>query len=172
MKKAARKVLSGVSAGALIIGAAFGCFKLISFEPTDSGVNGSPTVTVTLDIDFSEVLSDENYPRLDPAVKSTAALPEDGSFADDVTFSAESGTTALGVLEGYCADEGIMLDVKHGSEALGMGDYVRGIGGLSEGDCTRRSGWIYLIDGSEPDVPMSAVTMEDGQSLEVRYIVY
>ncbi len=174
MNRAARKIVSIAAAAALAAGgiAAAGLISR-SPAPAESSVTDSAAeFTVTLDIDFSEVLTEENYARLDPNVKSAANLPESGSFAHELAYTAAEGASALDILEGYCSEKGITLDVRRGSEALGMSDYVRGIGGLSEWDCTRNSGWIYLLDGVEPDLPMSEVFPKEGQRLEIRYIVY
>ena len=173
MNKAARKIVSIAAAAALAAGgiAAAGLISR-SPAPAESSATDSAEFTVTLDIDFSEVLTEENYARLDPNVKSAANLPENGSFAHELAYTAAEGASALDILEGCCSEKGITLDVRRGSEALGMSDYVRGIGGLSERDCTRNSGWIYLLDGVEPDLPMSEVFPKEGQRLEIRYIVY
>ncbi len=172
-----RKMI-GLFAAVLIALGGSGC-KLISTAPPTvvpppedsppAAEQSAAEISVTLDIDFSAVYEAANYEKLDPALKN-AALPQDGTFGKAAVRSAKEGSTALDVLRGYCDENGIMLDVRHGM--AGISDYVRGIGGLSEGDCTRNSGWVYEINGTLPDVGMSDTVMKDGEHLFVRYIVY
>ncbi len=167
-----RKII-GLFAAVTIAVCAAGC-GLISTSPPEPPATAAEQpaaeISVTLDIDFSAVYEAANYDKLAPAVKNAAALPQDGTFAKAEVRTAKEGSTALDILRGYCDENGIMLDVRKGT--AGISDYVRGIGGLSEGDCTRHSGWVYEIDGVEPDVGMSDTTMQNGGHLFVRYIVY
>ena len=77
----------------------------------------------------------------------------------------------MDALEIVCEDNGLALDVKKAALG-GMSDYVRGIGGLSEGDCTKRSGWVYYIDGAEPEYGLDDCELSDGSQLRLVYIVY
>ena len=86
-------------------------------------------------------------------------------------MSLADGATAMDALREICDEAHLPLDIER-SSVNGITDYVSGIGGLHAGDCTKRSGWVYYLDGSEPDIGLEQCAVSDGSELVVRYIVY
>lgn len=126
-------------------------------------------VTVSVTIECPDILKEKNYKKLSQSVKDSGLLDGGDTLAEQSVSMSDA--TALEALKAVCDDNELSLDIKPAA-ANGMTDYVYGIGGLCEGDCTKRSGWVYYIDGVEPDVGLGDYLLADGSELRLEFIVY
>ncbi len=127
-------------------------------------------ISVTVTIECPDILEEQNYKRLAQPVKDSGLLDGGAQLAKQtVTLSGDA--TALDALKKVCVQEGLALDIQTAA-AGGMTDYVSGIGGLHAGDCTKRSGWVYYLDGSEPEIGLGDCPVTDGSDLKLEFIVY
>lgn len=124
-------------------------------------------VTVKVEIDCSAVLEDKNYRELSQAVKDSGLL-DGGAVLADTRVQIAQGETAFDALKLCCEENDLKLD----AQSSGSSVYIYGIGGLCEGSCTKNSGWVYSIDGTEPDKPINEYVMKDGGSIRAEFIVF
>lgn len=125
-----------------------------------------------LSINFDQIYAEQNYKRLKEELKSGEILPEKHCFADDETISFSENETVFDVLLCYCEEKNISLDYQKPSENIYKTAYIKGIGGLYEGDCTKKSGWVYTVNGDKPNVGMSDYVLEDGDNIVIYFTIY
>ncbi len=169
MKVSLKSRLINLITIALLAAAAVGIILMI--RPADGKkhhTGGGLTVSVV--IECPDLTEEKNYKRLAQPVKDSGLLDGGATLAEG-TVSLADGATAMDALREICDEAHLPLDIER-SSVNGITDYVSGIGGLHAGDCTKRSGWVYYLDGSEPDIGLEQCAVSDGSELVVRYIVY
>lgn len=104
----------------------------------------------------------------DPAPKTvTVSISVDSSAAGapvsvNGTFTFEEGAT---VYDALCA-----LGLNVGSRDSIHGVYVSSINGLVEKEHGPSSGWMYAVNGKQPNVACSAYRLGDGDAIQWRYV--
>ena len=96
----------------------------------------------------------------------TVSVTVDGSAA-----GAGSSSARVSIAHGSSVYDALMacgVSVNAQSTAYGM--YVSAIGGLAEKDYGSMSGWIYTVNGSEPNVACSSYALNDGDAGVWRYV--
>ncbi len=73
-----------------------------------------------------------------------------------------AGTTVFEVFRKVLADNHIEYTAK--------GSYIASIGGLSEFDYGKYSGWMYTVGGVYVNAPMNAQTIQGGEEIVVKYV--
>lgn len=126
----------------------------------------------TLSINFDQIYDEKNYKKLKNELKSDDFLPKSHRFAQNETISFSENDTVFDVLLCYCEEKNISLDYQKPSENIYKTAYIKGIGGLYEGDCTKRSGWVYSVNGDKPNVGMSDYVLEDGDDIVIYFTIY
>jgi hypothetical protein len=171
--RALKTVLAVLILAMLIVFAA----KFIRITPEKSGENnsvefdeGKPKISIT--IECTSVYKEENYSKLDDGLKADGVLPSDGYFAENVSVNFSDGDTVFDALTDYCNANNIAIDSETAAENAYGTAYVKGIGGLYEGDCTKNSGWVYSVNGEMPDCGMSDFTLSDGDEISVSFVVF
>lgn len=106
----------------------------------DSGGQQESTILVTVTVD------------------GTAA----GSNSSSAQISLPSGGTAFDALQAT----GVSVNARNTQ----YGIYVAGINGLAEKEHGGSSGWIYEVNGSEPNTSAGNYTLKDGDSVVWRYV--
>ena len=91
-------------------------------------------------------------------VDGTAA----GSNSSSAQVSLSSGSTAFDALRAT----GVSVNARNSQ----YGIYVAGINGLAEKDHGGSSGWVYEVNGSEPNTSAGNYTLKDGDSVVWRYV--
>lgn len=127
---------------------------------------------ITLDIEFTELYTEKNYTKLDEGLKTGGVLPENGYFCDGEKINVSDGDTVLDALTEFCEAEGLPLDYESADKNAYGTAYIKGIGGLYEGDCTKNSGWTYEVNGKMPEVGMSEYELSDGDRVEISFVVF
>lgn len=112
------------------------------------------TMSVTVSADFS------------------AAIGYGYDTADDImlqeqTVMLHEGATAFDALIEAAKPAQLRIDYTGSA----FGEYVTGIGGLSEFDCGSESGWLYTVNGEYPSVSSGAYTLSEGDRVEFVYTV-
>lgn len=94
-------------------------------------------------------------------------VPSNGVILNQTTVSFSEGETVYDVLTRTCKKAGIPLEVSYSG---GYGSYyVEGIGNLYEFDCGRQSGWIYTVNGRDPNYGCSSYHLKAGDHIEWSY---
>lgn len=172
MNAKARKIVSIIVTALIAVGAVFFVIRNVRAPgqaKEETPVQPEEMLTVTIDIDCSIIYDDGNYEKLSQAVKDGGTLPKDGIIIENEEVELPENSTALDAVSRCCEENGIEIEITGGG---GYGGYVRSVDGLSEGDCTQSSGWVYYVDGSEPDVGMSEHILTDGEEIKLEYILY
>ena len=158
----------------IIVIATLFLFKNIHFSVRDNKDSDKENQNyhANLSINFDQIYAEQNYKRLKEELKSGDLLPEKHCFADDETISFSENDTVFDVLLCYCEEKNISLDYQKPSENIYKTAYIKGIGGLYEGDCTKRSGWVYTVNGDKPNVGMSDCVLEDGDNIVIYFTIY
>ncbi len=141
-----------------------------SGNAADSGTSGEDTSPVaeehvsrvTLSIVCGAALDNIG----DLKEEKLSVVPADGIMLAPTAVTIEDGDTVYDVLVRAAADAGIALDEKNSLGSV----YIRGIGGLYEFDCGRRSGWMYDVNGTPPNYGCSKVGVKDGDVIEWYYV--
>lgn len=158
----------------IIVIATLFLFKNIHFSVRDNqdSDNENQIYHATLSINFDQIYAEKNYKRLKEELKRDDVLPEKHCFADDETISFSENDTVFDVLLCYCEEKNIYLDYQKPSENIYKTAYIKGMGGLYEGDCTKKSGWVYTVNGDKPNVGMSDYLLEDGDNIVIYFTIY
>lgn len=175
MDKIKKKRIVEYSIVALIIViASLFSFKNIHFSAKDNRDSDKENQIyhATLSINFDQIYDKKNYKKLKNELKSDDFLPKNHHFAQNETISFSENDTVFDVLLCYCEGKIISLDYQKPSENIYKTAYIKGIGGLYEGDCTKRSGWVYTVNGDKPNVGMSDYVLEDGDDIVIYFTIY
>ena len=158
----------------IIVIASLFFFKNIHFSAKDNQDfdNENQIYNATLSINFDQIYDKKNYKKLKNELKSDDFLPKSHRFAQNETISFSENDTVFDVLLCYCEEKNISLDYQKPSENIYKTAYIKGIGGLYEGDCTKRSGWVYTVNGDKPNVGMSDYVLEDGDNILIYFTIY
>ncbi|MCD7741349.1 MAG: DUF4430 domain-containing protein [Ruminococcus sp.] len=149
---------------------------VFAIRPSNSGdfssTNVDNTIYVTLTIDYSAVLEEDNYSKLSDNLKDDEILSDSGTFLNDIEIELSDESTVLDALILACNENNLSLDYEPASKVLQNTAYINGIGGLYEGDCTKSSGWVYCVNGIEPDVGTDDYLLSDNDEILFEFIVY
>lgn len=108
----------------------------------------------------------EHADQLKDSIKK--ALPADGVIVEG-TYAFEEGDTAFDVLKRACEEKGILIDYVY---TPGFSTYyIKGIQHLYEFDCGDESGWMYEVNGRNPDVGCSRYKLAAGDRVSFYYTV-
>ena len=85
-----------------------------------------------------------------------------GAGSSSATLTLPAGSTVYDAL----ANCGVGFNAK----STGYGMYVSSIGGLAEKDHGGMSGWVYSVNGAEPNVACSSYVLSGGESIYWSYV--
>lgn len=95
-------------------------------------------------------------------------LPADGMIIQG-DFAFDEGDTAFDVLKRACEEKGVLIDYVY---TPGFSTYyIKGIQHLYEFDCGDESGWMYEVNGRNPDVGCSRYKLAAGDRVSFYYTV-
>ena len=152
------------TAGVVVVLLCLICLGVIAVI-SGSGGDGGGTKTVTLEISCADLA--ENMDRLeDEGVRDY--VPEDGSILSPVEVTMDEGDTVYDILYRQCRKDNIHLE-SHNDPIYGS-RYIEGIGHIYEKDAGKRSGWLYKVDGKQPDYGCSKYYLEGGEKIQWIYV--
>lgn len=94
-------------------------------------------------------------------------VPSSGVILKKTKVTFTEGETVYDILKRTCKTAGIQLEVSYAS---GYGSYyVEGIGHLYEFDCGRESGWVYRVNGKQPNYGCSSYVVQEGDNIVWSY---
>lgn len=94
-------------------------------------------------------------------------VPASGVILKKTKVTFTEGETVYDILKRTCKQAGIQLEVSYSS---GYGSYyVEGIGHLYEFDCGRESGWVYSVNGKQPNYGCSSCVVQEGDQIVWSY---
>jgi outer membrane murein-binding lipoprotein Lpp len=91
-----------------------------------------------------------------------ALVPSSGIIMSKRTVRLRSGDTVKTVLHREAGKAGISIATKGGN-------YVEGIAGIYEFDGGKKSGWMYSVNGTFPNVSYNKYKLKDGDDIAWRY---
>ena len=94
-------------------------------------------------------------------------VPASGVILKKTKVTFTEGETVYDILKRTCKKAGIQLEVSYSG---GYGSYyVEGIGHLYEFDCGRESGWVYSVNGKQPNYGCSSCVVQAGDNIVWSY---
>ena len=94
-------------------------------------------------------------------------VPASGVILKKTKVTFTEGETVYDILKRTCKKAGIQLEVSYSG---GYGSYyVEGIGHLYEFDCGRESGWVYSVNGKQPNYGCSSCVVQEGDQIVWSY---
>ena len=94
-------------------------------------------------------------------------VPSSGVILKKTKVTFTEGETVYDILKRTCKTAGIQLEVSYSG---GYGSYyVEGIGHLYEFDCGRESGWVYSVNGRQPNYGCSSCVVQEGDNIVWSY---
>ena len=94
-------------------------------------------------------------------------VPASGVILKKTKVTFTEGETVYDILKRTCKTAGIQLEVSYSG---GYGSYyVEGIGHLYEFDCGRESGWVYSVNGKQPNYGCSSCVVQEGDNIVWSY---
>lgn len=94
-------------------------------------------------------------------------VPASGVILKKTKVPFTEGETVYDILKRTCKKAGIQLEVSYSG---GYGSYyVEGIGHLYEFDCGRESGWVYRVNGRQPNYGCSSCVVQEGDNIVWSY---
>ncbi|NLK96377.1 MAG: DUF4430 domain-containing protein [Clostridiales bacterium] len=94
-------------------------------------------------------------------------VPSNGIIYSNSNIKFEEGTTAFDVLYKETRYNRIPLD--YTNNAIYNTNYITGINNIYEKDCGENSGWIYKVNGGEPNYGSSNYKIKNGDVIEFIY---
>lgn len=135
--------------------------------PTPTPLPQPTTITVTISVDARNVLN--NASTKQQAVDVIGALIATGRASSNGHLYGPASLTLPVGASVYDALMATGLSV--GSQSTSMGVYISSIQGLGAFDGGPQSGWIYLVNGSVPNVGASSYTLHGGDTILWRYTI-
>ena len=126
-------------------------------EETSSDSIGTCTIT----IQCKSVL--KNMDKLDSG--KAKYIPSNGVILSTSTVEFKQGETVYDILKRSCSAAGIPMSARKSS----MGIYVEGINNLFEFDCGGTSGWMYSVNGSDPNHSCGVHKIKNGDKIIWHY---
>ena len=94
-------------------------------------------------------------------------VPEDGVILAKTKVALKKGESAYDVTKRVCKAQGIQMEAAY---TPGYGSYyIEGINNLYEFDCGETSGWLYQVNGWEPNYGSSEYEIKDGDAIVWTY---
>ncbi len=124
---------------------------------------GQEKMLVTIEIRCDTILSHKS----DLASGKEKYVPSDGAIVKRQTVEVTVEDTVFDVLKAVCRQEGIHLEYR--STAAYGGVYIEGINHLREFDCGDLSGWVYMVNGHQPNKTCSDYRVSNGDSIAFAY---
>ena len=112
------------------------------------------SMQVTVSVDCSAALGYD----------TSVQLPENGVMMSQQVELPEDATAFDALIEAARTQQ-LRVDYTGGA----FGEYVSGIGGLSEFDCGSESGWLYEVNGVRPSVSAGAYVLAAGDEVTFVY---
>lgn len=75
------------------------------------------------------------------------------------------GATALDALKALAAKNNLAVTIS----GSGISAYVKGINGYNAGPAGTMTGWLYSVNGSEPNSSMGVYVVKDGDKISMNY---
>lgn len=125
--------------------------------------NTTSTGSCTLTIECHTLL--DNMDNVKESKKKY--VPASGVILKKTKVTFTEGETVYDILKRTCKKAGIQLEVSYSG---GYGSYyVEGIGHLYEFDCGRESGWVYSVNGKQPNYGCSSCVVQKGDNIVWSY---
>lgn len=129
--------------------------------PDEDDADGAMYATI-------EIRCDTVLPGLEEMPSALAkVIPRDGIILAETKVPIEYGQTVFDLLYLVCTRSDIELDYKY--LPLIKGYYITGIGGLSEFDCGKSSGWLYRVNGWYPNYGCYSCYLKSGDKVVFAY---
>ena len=138
---------------------------VVALKVTGSPVLPGGTKTCVFEITCAD-LADDMSQLTNESLKDY--IPEDGVILPPTEYQFEEGTTVYDALADLCKANKIHMESKY--ETVYQSYYVEGIGHLYEFDAGKQSGWLYTVNGKQPEYGAGKVELQDGDHVIWYYV--
>ncbi len=94
-------------------------------------------------------------------------VPYDGVILPEIPVDIKQGDTVFDVLKAVCAEYNIQFE--YSGQNIYNTIYIEGINQIYEKDCGSLSGWIYKVNGVQPQTGCSDYKLRSGDVVEWVY---
>lgn len=153
-------------AGAAVCAAIGGGVWLLDIRtPDEYYADGShnASIAVTVLANCENALS--HMDDIDEHINPLYVIPQNGVVISAEKVSVSDGDSAFDALIAAAKEQRVRVDF---SSSV-YGEYISGIGGISEFGFGEMSGWMYRVNGIIPDVSAGAYILQDGDVVEFLY---
>lgn len=167
------KRLTAVIICVIMLVVCFGCNTTSPGDSPNPTNPGGSTTIVTKDPNATEYIPEGMYsclvtidastafnnPGLDDAIRNE--LRNNGMILNKVKMASAATQSVTEIFTVACSLSNIVVDIESGD----FGSFIKGIGGLYNGDCGESSYWLLRINGEYPDVGADSITVNDGDEI-------
>ena len=132
-------------------------------DPDAQQIDPSVEQTCYLTISCATIL--DNMEDLTPGKEPL--VPEDGMLLDRVAVTFHPGESAFDLLQRETRNR--KLHLEYNTTPLYQSAYIKGICNLYEFDCGPNSGWIFRVNGWQPNYGVSRYLLQPGDEIELLY---
>ena len=140
----------------------------ITFSFIFAGCNGNlgeKVGEVTISIECKTILN--NMDKVDKGILDNNLIPKDGIILGETKVTAYSKDNVYTLLQRVCREKKIHLDCA--LEPVFKTYYIKGINYIYEMSVGESSGWMYFVDGVQPDQGISLYKLKGGEKIKVAY---
>ena len=121
--------------------------------------------TVFLSIRCDTIL--DNWDKLDPELKYEKYVPSNGEILARSEYVLRKGDAVYDILNRAVRHNKIQMECIYTANYASI--YVEGINHLYEFSCGELSGWMYMVNGSFPNIPFCDYVPQDGDVMRVQF---
>ena len=130
--------------------------------PTEAESGGE--ISVSMSIECFDIL--DNYSSLDEALQNEEYVPNNGIILSLDDVSIHDGDTVFDVLKKVTYENDIQFEYE---ESL-YGVYIKGLNYIYEDSCGTLGGWLYTVNGEEPQVGCDSFVLKDSDEVTWYYV--
>lgn len=138
------------------------CLSL-SFAMLFSGCTndlGAKVGEATISIECKTIL--DNMDKVDKALLDNDIIPNDGVILSEFVTAVYQKDTVYTLLKRVCKQKKLHLDCTYDH-------YIRGINHIYEMSVGESSGWMYFVDGNEPNKGIGQYKLVGGENIKIAY---
>lgn len=121
----------------------------------------SEQIKCTVAIDCSSILDNMQ----DLKAGKEKYVPDSGVILSEYKVTLSEGSNVYLALDKACEENNIPIAAQKSI----YGVYISGINYLYEKDCGSQSGWLYSVNGTQPNISASSYTLQNGDKVVFTY---
>lgn len=119
----------------------------------------------TITIECKTIL--DNMEKVETGLLESGVIPKDGIILQDYKVDVFEKDSIYTLLKRVCEQNKIQLDCTYGGAF--QTHYIRAINHIYEMSVGESSGWMYFVDGKEPNKGISQFKLVGGEKIKIAY---